>query len=89
MSTEQVIHPFHQYGVVSLVKFCKRYQNPRFKDRVYLLTFLLSLAQSLQTPLHIAAEEGHKETCEVLVAKGAEVNMLDEVRSKFLQQDEG
>ena len=56
---------------------------------MYLFTFRLSLAQSLRTPLHIAAEEGHKETCEVLVAKGAEVNMPDEVRSKILQQDAG
>ena len=39
--------------------------------------------QRLYTPLHVAAKGGHHETCEVLVANGAEVNAPAEVRSKF------
>ena len=32
-----------------------------------------------RTPLHIAAEEGHKEIAELLIAKGADVNAKDSV----------
>ena len=39
--------------------------------------------QNSATPLHVAAEGGHYETCEVLAGKGAKVNAQDEVRSKF------
>ena len=41
----------------------------------------LSLTQDSRTPLHEAAEEGHKETCEALIVQGAEVNAHDKVRS--------
>ena len=43
----------------------------------------LSLEQQLSTPLHVAAREGHNDTCEVLVGKGADVNAYDEVRITF------
>ena len=43
----------------------------------------LSLEQDLSTPLHVAAREGHDETCEVLVEKGGDVNACDEMRSNF------
>ena len=39
--------------------------------------------QGSYTPLHIAAQGGHNETCEVLIANGAEMNAPTEVRSKF------
>ena len=47
----------------------------------FTLSFSLSPPQNLSTPLHLAAREGHDETCKVLLGKGAEVNGPNKVIS--------
>ena len=37
--------------------------------------------QRVYTPLHIAAENGHTETCTMLISKGAEVNAKTKARA--------
>ena len=51
-----------------------------FEKGCFFYSFKLCLAQDLRTALHVAAQEGRNETCEVLVQKGADVNAHDEVR---------
>ena len=58
----------------------------QFAKGLTLCGFSLSVKKKFSTPLHGAAGGGHYETCEVLVAKGADVIALNEVRSKFSLQ---
>ena len=50
-------------------------RNARDKHRVTNISF-----QRLQSPMHIAAEQGYTEICKLLLAAGANIQQREQVR---------
>ena len=77
--TSANVHKYENGSVIFVNGISIKY----FAKGLTLRGISLSLEQELSTPLHVAAQEGHNDTCEVLVGKGADVNAYDQVRNKF------
>ena len=76
---------------VSINKSILQLENRNvFEEDLFIAGFLsLSFSVNFQyqrTPLHLAAEEGHTETCALLVKSGAAVDAVDEVRGCVIRQ---
>ena len=49
-------------------------------NEMYNVMYTCSTTQDQKTALHYASEEGHHETVQLLLEKGADPNVQDEVR---------